>query len=180
MVSKVVTSDPQAAPGELESVRRLLNTWRVPNDLRQPVDEFDDHAARAAISGELADEVRQLRDDLRSLVERRADGDVTIGRWIDRLRAGFSIRDGRLQFVTADRPAGDVLRHVLDAVDAGSWTRLKACPDCRWVFYDNTRNGRKRWCLMNAGAASGRGCGNIAKVRRYRARQRMAQPSSAG
>jgi predicted RNA-binding Zn ribbon-like protein len=42
------------------------------------------------------------------------------------------------------------------------------------VFYDNTRNGGKRWCLMNAGGPDGRACGTIAKVRRYRDRQAAA------
>ena len=43
--------------------------------------------------------------------------------------------------------------------------RLKACPDCRWVFYDNSRNGSKRWCGMYAGEEGGRACGTIAKVK---------------
>ena len=67
-------------------------------------------------------------------------------------------------------PCSVVLAAVLTAIAEGTWTRLKACPDCRWVFYDHTRNGSKRWCLMTAGGSSGRSCGSIAKVRAYRAR----------
>jgi len=35
--------------------------------------------------------------------------------------------------------------------------------DCRWVFYDGSRNGRGRWCTMDV-------CGNRAKTRAYRQR----------
>ena len=70
-------------------------------------------------------------------------------------------------------PAGDLLAAVVRAIGSGTWQRLKACPDCRWVFYDSTRNASKRWCLMYAGG-EGRACGTIAKVRRYRARQATA------
>lgn len=43
--------------------------------------------------------------------------------------------------------------------------RLKVCgnPDCRWVFYDESRNRSRRWCADS--------CGNLLKVRRFRRRQ---------
>jgi predicted RNA-binding Zn ribbon-like protein len=43
--------------------------------------------------------------------------------------------------------------------------RLKFCanPDCTWMFYDDSRNRRRRWC-------DGGICGNLLKVRRFRAR----------
>jgi predicted RNA-binding Zn ribbon-like protein len=50
-------------------------------------------------------------------------------------------------------------------VAASSWPRLRACPDCRWVFYDTSRNGRRVWCSMT-GADGARACGSIAKTRR--------------
>lgn len=42
--------------------------------------------------------------------------------------------------------------------------RLRICdnPDCRWAFYDETRNASRRWC--------GPTCSSLIKVRRYRAR----------
>jgi len=51
------------------------------------------------------------------------------------------------------------------AAAAGVWPRLKMCGhvDCRWVFYDGSRNGRGRWCAMAA-------CGNRAKTSAYRQR----------
>ncbi|MGI4859348.1 MAG: CGNR zinc finger domain-containing protein [Janthinobacterium lividum] len=55
------------------------------------------------------------------------------------------------------------------------WPRLKTCADCRWAFYDHTRNRSKRWCGMTKGGPDGRACGTIAKVGAYRARQLAKQ-----
>jgi predicted RNA-binding Zn ribbon-like protein len=45
--------------------------------------------------------------------------------------------------------------------------RVRVCANdhCRWVFYDTSPTGRRRWCDMST-------CGNRAKVARHRARQR--------
>ncbi len=55
-----------------------------------------------------------------------------------------------------------VIRHSTD----GSWRRMHACAadECRWIFYDDSRNGAGRWCSMSS-------CGNRTKTARYRARQ---------
>jgi predicted RNA-binding Zn ribbon-like protein len=49
---------------------------------------------------------------------------------------------------------------------AGKSERLRRCQadDCRWVFYDRSRNRSKVWCHMS-------GCGSRAKARAYRARR---------
>lgn len=39
--------------------------------------------------------------------------------------------------------------------------RVKVCPGCGRVFYDETRSRTRRWCDSG-------GCGNRARVRRYR------------
>lgn len=61
----------------------------------------------------------------------------------------------------------DLLLIIRRAQQDGSWTRLKACanPDCRWVFYDRSRNQQGNWCNMAV-------CGNRLKNRRLRARRR--------
>jgi predicted RNA-binding Zn ribbon-like protein len=161
-------TDQQAAPGALEEVRTLLNTWRIPNDTRVPVDELGE----AGEAGDVDEVLRGLRNDLRAVVEGASDADRTLTAWIDRLGVTVVVDGGRVRFRhDAGRP-GDLLAIVLDAVADGTWPRLKACPDCRWAFYDNTRNGSKRWCLMAAAGPGSRGCGNIAKVRRHRERAR--------
>ncbi|QGQ96086.1 zf-CGNR multi-domain protein [Paenibacillus psychroresistens] len=49
-------------------------------------------------------------------------------------------------------------------------SRLRICgnPDCLVVYYDETRNHSKRFCDDKA-------CGNLMKVRRFRARQKAAK-----
>ncbi len=158
----------QQAPGELERVRDLLNTWLIPNETRRPTDVFDSYARRKRLDQSQADVVRKLRDDLRLAVERDPAADSRINAWIRRLRVRVALADGVIVFHHDNSPAGELLAAVLRSVNDDAWERLKACPDCRWVFYDNTRNGGKRWCLMNAAGAGSRGCGTIAKVQRHR------------
>lgn len=56
---------------------------------------------------------------------------------------------------------------IYDSMADGTWPRLKLCAasSCRWAFYDGSRNRAGTWCSMAM-------CGNRAKVRTYRARQR--------
>jgi hypothetical protein len=158
----------QAAPGALEHVRELLNTWLIPNDTRQPTDRFDTYAEEQQLGPRQAHQVRRLRDDLRAVVEQAEGGDERLNQWIDALGVRVGVQHGRLGFAHAGGPAAELFAHVLAAIADDTWPRLKACPDCRWVFYDHTRNRSKRWCLMNAGGPQGRSCGTIAKVARYR------------
>ncbi|TDD63845.1 CGNR zinc finger domain-containing protein [Jiangella aurantiaca] len=160
----------QEAPGALESVRELLNSWLIPNDTRRPDDRFDAWAAAHAVPAVERDTVRALRDDLRAVVD-GGDPDAVVNRWIERTGVRPRVGGGALGFQHDGGIAGDLLISVLAAVGDGTWRRLKTCPDCRWAFYDHTRNGSKRWCLMTAGGPGGRSCGSIAKVRAYRARQ---------
>jgi predicted RNA-binding Zn ribbon-like protein len=46
-------------------------------------------------------------------------------------------------------------------------SRIRICdnPNCLWVYYDDTRNRSKRYCDDKL-------CGNLMKVRRFRARQK--------
>jgi len=62
-----------------------------------------------------------------------------------------------------------VVESVAVSVATGDWKRLKLCaaPDCRWAFYDTSRNGRGRWCDMEV-------CGNRHKTRTYRERRQRA------
>ncbi len=57
---------------------------------------------------------------------------------------------------------------IAEALADGRPDRLRVCANdsCRWVFYDTSPTGRRRWCDMST-------CGNRAKARRHRARQRV-------
>lgn len=169
------SSAGQVAPPELEPVRALLNSWLIPNDSREPTDRFDEFVREQRWRRTDAAQLRELRDDLRHVVD---TGDCGIlNQWIDHLVLRLAVEQDAIAYRHEPGPAGEILAAVISAVNDGSWKRLKACPDCHWVFYDNTRNGSKRWCLMYAGGPDGRACGTIAKVRRYRDRQAAAAAS---
>jgi len=67
------------------------------------------------------------------------------------------------------RVVGMVARSAADLLTQGDLTRLQECEgdDCGWIFEDTSRNRGRRWCDM-------RDCGNVAKVRRFRGRQKKA------
>lgn len=169
----MVTSS-QEAPGDLERVRALLNTFVIPNDTREPRDDLAPWLHDHAVPQAQTDDVRRLRDELRRVLEGQEALDVAAARWIDRHAVRPAVHGGALGFEADGSTAGRLAVVVLDAVRDGRLGRLKACPDCRWVFYDHSRNGSKRWCLMNAAGPGSRACGNIAKARRHRARARQS------
>ena len=80
--------------------------------------------------------------------------------------------------VTVELPVGGaprlVAKDVVGAVLAAAsrlavldhWERVKICPadDCRWAFYDRSRNHSRTWCSMQV-------CGNREKARAWRGRR---------
>src|SRR5206468_6998227 len=61
-----------------------------------------------------------------------------------------------------DGALGLLLAIVAEAMLAGGWARMKACPGrhCGWVFYDRSRNRTGHWCSMAV-------CGGREKARAY-------------
>ena len=66
----------------------------------------------------------------------------------------------------ADRSLGRLLAVMVVAEAGGTWGRLKACrnEECRWIFYDASKNYSGRWCNMDL-------CGARHKMRAYRERK---------
>lgn len=66
-----------------------------------------------------------------------------------------------------DRALGQMLATVFRSMSDGTWSRMKACgdPECRWAFYDASKNRSGRWCDMAS-------CGNRMKARAFRERAR--------
>jgi CGNR zinc finger len=182
------------APGELELVRRFLNTWRIPAGeidagTREPADElpgligdrrtweerFPGWPPGPAEGGQLA----TLREDLRAALDAPVGRAETINGWLERYPLAVRLvevdQGASVRYEPAPEAgfAGRVLAAVTGGVGDGTFSRLKACPDCRWVFYDKSRSGTRVWCGMYAGEG-GRACGTIAKVRRYRQRRKEA------
>jgi predicted RNA-binding Zn ribbon-like protein len=63
-----------------------------------------------------------------------------------------------------DGVLGSMLAIVVRSMLDGSWTRLKACRNCSWLFYDYSSNRSATWCSMQI-------CGNRRKTREYRKRR---------
>ena len=64
---------------------------------------------------------------------------------------------------------GPVALAAVHLLAEGDLSRVKECGGhaCGWVFYDTTKNNRRRWCEMEV-------CGNRAKQKRLAARKRGA------
>jgi predicted RNA-binding Zn ribbon-like protein len=123
--------------------------------------------------------VLRLREALRSLMLANNGGHPDHAA-VDTLNAEIAAcglrpeiaRDGsRVRWPAAGTSAGDrllgpLLSAVIAAMTDGTWPRMKACAadDCRYAFYDHTRNRSGRWCDVS-------GCGANARMRAYRRRQ---------
>jgi predicted RNA-binding Zn ribbon-like protein len=180
-------SDTPGAPGELELVQRFMNLHEhVPGDdaprpapremlasflrerrLLRDRDRFGDADRARAL--ELIDALHVM---VRANAGKPAPADKVVV--VDEVarRAGLRPRFGDEPSLvpTATGVAGALGRIVavvfLAELD-GSWRHLKECANerCRSVFFDRSKNHSGRWCSMAE-------CGNRAKVRSWRARQR--------
>jgi predicted RNA-binding Zn ribbon-like protein len=72
-----------------------------------------------------------------------------------------------------DRILWPVARSAAELLASSDAQRVRCCDgqDCGWLFLDTSRNGARHWCDM-------RDCGNRAKVRRFRERQRTSYPGT--
>jgi len=110
--------------------------------------------SRKVVPGDL-DEARRVRDALRDLV----DGVACVLPEIQ-LRT-VATRDGVL-LAGDTAPQAAVATATILSIQ-GKLARVKLCPceDCRWAFYERSRNSSKTWCSMAV-------CGNRVKARTYR------------
>jgi predicted RNA-binding Zn ribbon-like protein len=60
-----------------------------------------------------------------------------------------------------------VARSAADFLISSDLSRVKECggEKCGWLFVDTSKNHSRQWCVMED-------CGNLAKIRRFRLRQR--------
>lgn len=78
-----------------------------------------------------------------------------------RERSGFSW-DVDMRGSTALGQLAPVLWSAGDLLTGAKLDKVKRCanPECGWLFLDDSRAGKRRWCSMTA-------CGNRAKARRH-------------
>lgn len=137
----------------------FLNTYDVEDD----VDAIDDAAgfaawaeARGVEAGDAA-ETKRVRDALRSVVDGEAADLPSVEL--------ETICGERSVWLTARTAAQAAVASSLVLSIQGKLERVKLCgaDDCRWAFYDKSRNGSRTWCSMGV-------CGNRQKARTYRSK----------
>ena len=177
-------STTSEAPGELEFVRRFVNTL----DIEAGTDELATPSEAAAWLSGRGSSVRVDRGGLEQLVEARealrdlvsargteAEGDAAAA--VDAIARRHPVV-ARLStppvLAPSSRSGVDaVIERILGLVAAaridGSWVRMKTCANdgCRWLYFDHSRNRSRTWCTMDT-------CGSRAKMRAYRSRGRAA------
>ena len=140
-------------------------------------------ALRSAADEATLQRIRRTRAALRELADATFEGRPPQQRAIDEVNRALRARevvqlvpgpDGlRLDHRHVGDPVDDALANlatpIVNEVTSGRHDRLRACASdtCRWIFYDDSRTGRRRWCDMAS-------CGNRAKAARHRARVKEA------
>ncbi len=173
---------PSEAPGDLDLVRRFVNTLDIEggaDDLRTPADArawLGREGWRAKVGKHELGELLHVREALRDLVALRGnDADLDAIAVVDAIarRYPLVVRLSSPGVLSPTSRAGvdafieSILAFVAAAEIDGSWDRMKACANhgCRWLFYDHSRNRSRTWCTMDL-------CGSQAKMRAYRSRRR--------
>lgn len=174
----------EPAPSPLRVVQKFVNTYnhelgRERDRLGTPAAASQwlvDHLlmdARRRLSPEDTSRLRGLREVLRGLAGSWSEEGKSLssGTFDDigldvRLTVRFG-EDQRLFLAPAgtgvERALGSLLAIVHEAMIDGSWSRMKICRQCSWLFFDHSRNRSGGWCSMAV-------CGNRSKNRAYRSR----------
>lgn len=184
--------ESKPAPGTLRLVQAFVNTRDIYHDLdRLPdVDSLEDWMESAglvyggtSVSEEDLEIAAELRVALRDILDRNSSDNrsKTNPQAIEELNQLADLLPLKVRFddeghAQVARPAsaarealGVLLGLALYAEASGAWSRLKACAniDCRWIFYDASKNRAGSWCRMAT-------CGNQAKSRAHRERIRAS------
>ena len=186
-------AETKPAPDPLSRIQALVNTVELPDGPDRLADPADAQPWLVA-SGLLGPDaelrpddlalVRGMREGLRAMLVHNAGGPPPSADAFAPLRDVAADGTARADFdengeimlsASGDSvPARliELLLVVRDAQRDGTWARLKACgnDECRWAFYDRSRNHGGTWCEMSS-------CGNKLKNREFRARKRSAQSS---
>lgn len=168
---------PKAAPEPLRRVQLFVNSVDLSDGREWMADWLEEQGLRATPSEmRRAQDVREALRELLYANSRQPgkfDPYPVLARAADAARLSLDLRGPAI--VTrargVDGVLGGVLAVVYTAMQDGTFARLKSCrnQDCRWAFYDYSKNRSASWCSMQL-------CGNRTKTRAYR-RRRSARRS---
>ena len=142
-----------------------LKEWLVGLGLLEPDEQVTDDDVRLA---------RHLRAASRNLCGNTDGGpDPRTQAAIDELNARAPLKVTVAPGGLAIAPGGSGVARALSnflaigyrATTSGEFSRFKACKGCGWAFYDESKNGSKKWCDMAS-------CGTRSKMRAYRERKK--------
>ena len=154
------TNEPELGAELLVS---FLNTLDVEDAVDQLADDEGHHRWAAEHGLEPGDRAttQQARDALRAIVD-GSDAQLPA------LRLAVDAAPGTVGLSPRTAADAAVASAVVLSVQ-GKLGRVKLCggEDCRWAFYDASRNGSRQWCSMEV-------CGNRQKARTYRAKEKDA------
>jgi hypothetical protein len=158
----------ESTDAEIGLVLGFLNSMDVEagtDELRDPQAYATWLRERALPAGDPAadlGEARRLRTGLRAAAGDPDSGPEPLAVPV---RVGLD-GTGRPALLATD-PLGVIATAAVALAGDGRWDRLKICPadDCRWAFYDRSKNRSRHWCSMAE-------CGGRAKSRAFRARRR--------
>jgi predicted RNA-binding Zn ribbon-like protein len=135
-------------------------------------------AERIAVPAGVMQEMRIFREHLHAVLGARIDGCAApanalreCDRWLHQAWADLSLDPDTREGVSwtpaaldARTPLKRIALSALELLRTAEPRRLKRCASadsCGWLFYDDSKGGRRRWCAMET-------CGTIEKMRRYR------------
>ena len=179
----------EPAPGSLRLVQEFVNTRDVesgddrlasPEGLADWLHEQTLPGAGEPLGEDDVAAAAELREALRALLRSNsgaspdAAATTIVNRVSERTPLRMHVEPGggaRLEGAADGRAGIDpalarILAAAYTGMAEGSWARLKVCADeeCKWSFYDRSRNHSGQWCDMAV-------CGCRHKVRAYRARR---------
>ena len=182
------------APGRLELLQRFINSYN--HDFPRDWDRIGTAdkaqtwlrekrlvAPDDAISDADAARLRELREAIRALAianqgeQAEAAATEIIRRALRRGQLSVALDDtGRTSLEPArggvDGAVATLLGILHEAQLTGHWSRLKACRQCGYAFFDRSKNRSATWCAMSI-------CGNRTKNRAYYRRRRSARNERA-
>ena len=165
---------PNAAPEPLRLVQRFVNTIDLSHD-REWLTAWLEEEGLGPLAESDLDRTREVREAIRELLYAN-NGQGKPGEYLEALSAAAEAARLTIDFAAQavvprvgglDGLLGRVAVVCLETMKDGTWQRLKCCRnrDCRWAFYDYSKNRSATWCSMEI-------CGNRTKTRAYRRRAR--------
>ena len=156
---------PKAAPEPLRRVQLFVNSIDMHNQVEWLPEWLASHGL-----GRKRKRAIELREALRALVlaNNGSELDASAVAFVNGAARRVSVRlddMGDAHLTTEGDALDEIVVVALSAMFDGTWTRLKACRNCHWCFYDYSPNRSATWCSMQL-------CGNRTKTRRYRRRER--------